>query len=127
VSQGVFTKWSIVYDVTNMKIYFKVFETPLIVGEQKIFTRRPGEADIKVLDVMSLSFDCNDFPKVLDLNSDYTGALNPYLTNYSTIVNKEIIAKTFTFFKGWGINIILSDDEIDYLARFPESFRCIDK
>ena len=36
VSQGLGTKWSIVYDITNMKIYFKVFETPTIVGEKKI-------------------------------------------------------------------------------------------
>lgn len=37
VSQGIGTKWSIVYDVANMRIYLKIFETPTIVGEQRSF------------------------------------------------------------------------------------------
>lgn len=41
VSQVLFTKWSIVYDGTNMRIYFKVFETPTIDGEKKIFIKQP--------------------------------------------------------------------------------------
>ena len=50
VSQGLGTKWSIVYDVTNMKIYFMIFETPTIVGEQKIFMKQPGQAEMKFVD-----------------------------------------------------------------------------
>ncbi len=51
VSQGVGTKWSIVYDVTNMRIYFKIFETPTIVGEQKIFMKQPGQAEMKFINL----------------------------------------------------------------------------
>jgi len=47
--------------------------------------------------------------------------------NYSTNINKEFISKAFTFFKGWGINIELKEIEIDYLAKYPESFKCVVK
>jgi hypothetical protein len=127
VSQGLFTKWSIVYDITNMKIYFKIFETPTIVGEQKIFLKQPGEAEIKVVDFKKINFSCTNSIKILDLNSDYKGLVNPYFKDYSTSINREIIAKTFAFFKGWGINISLKEEEIDSLAKFPESFSCAEK
>jgi len=127
VSQGVFTKWSIVYDVNNMRIYFKIFETPTIVGEQKIFLKQPGEAEIKMFDFKGLDFSCSNSGKVLDLNCNYNGLVNQYFVDYSTSINKQIIAKTFTFFKDWGINITLKNEEIDYLAKFPESFKCMEK
>lgn len=62
---------------------------------------------------------------MLDLNSYHDGAVDQYFADYSTSINKEFIAKTFTFFKGWGINVNLKDEELDYLAKYPESFQCI--
>jgi hypothetical protein len=50
MSQGLATKWSIVYDITNMRIHFKVFEIPTIDGERKIFFKQPGEAITKIVD-----------------------------------------------------------------------------
>ena len=125
VSQGLGTKWSIVYDVTNMRIYFKIFETPVIVGEQKIFLKQPGEVVMKYVDLNDFDFNCHNAPKVLDLDFNHAGVVNKYFVEYSTGINKEFIAKTFTFFKGWGINVDLKDEELDYLAKYPESFRCI--
>jgi len=125
VSQGLNTKWSIVYDVINMRIYFKIFETPTIVGEQKIFLKQPGQAVIKYVDFNSFDYNCHSSPKVLDLDFNHTGAVNQYFVEYSTRINKEFIAKTFTFFKGWGKNVDLKDEDLDYLAKYPESFKCI--
>jgi len=128
VSQGLGTKWSIVYDITNMKIYFQVFETPTIVGDNKIFLKQPPYEPItKVVDFKGLGFDCSDAAKVLDLDCNHEGAVNQYLVNYSTSINKEFISKAFTFFKGWGINIVLKDEEMEYLAKYPESFKCVVK
>jgi hypothetical protein len=45
--------------------------------------------------------------------------------SYSTVVNKEYISKAFTFFKNWGIPIDLKEEELEYLAKYPESFKCI--
>jgi len=125
VSQGLGTKWSIVYDITNMRIYFKIFETPTIVGERKIFVRKPGEALTKVVDFKGIDFNCSATAKVLDLDCNHEGLVNQYFMSYSTVVNKEYISKAFTFFKNWGIPIDLKEEELEYLAKYPESFKCI--
>jgi len=126
VNQGLDTKWSIVYDITNMKIYFKVFETPTIVGEKKIFLKQPPYNPItKVVDLKGMDFDCSNSAKVLDLDCNHEGAVNQYLVNYSTSMNKEFISKAFTFFKGWGGYIVLKDEEMEYLAKYPETFKCV--
>jgi hypothetical protein len=126
VSQGVNTKWSIVYDIHAMKFFIKVFETPTIVGERKIFLKRPGESKIKEADVKKFDFDCMKLSKVLDLEFDGEGTMNAQFVDYSTGINEKFIAKAFAFFKSWGIGIDLKDEEIRYLAKYPESFRCIE-
>jgi choloylglycine hydrolase len=125
VSQGVGTKWSIVYDITNMKIYFKIFETPTIVGEQKIFMKQPGQAELKFVDFKHFDFNCSKNVKVLNLNENSSDAVNNQFINYSTEINKEYITKAFTFFKDWGFNLNIGSEQIDYLAKYPESFTCI--
>lgn len=126
VSQVLFTKWSIVYDITNMRIYFKVFETPIIDGEKKIFMRQPPYDPItKVIDFKELDLNCSDTLKVFDINSNYDKIVNQHFIPYSTDINKEYIAKAFTFYKGWGLNIELKEDELSSLAEYPESFKCV--
>ncbi len=126
VSQVLFTKWSIVYDITNMRIYFKVFETPVIDGDKKIFMKQPPYDPItKVIDFNKLDFNCSDMVKVFDINSNYDKIVNQYFIPYSTAINKEFIDKAFTFYKGWGLNIELKDDELNSLAKYPETFKCV--
>lgn len=62
--------------------------------------------------------------KVLDLNCSYDKVVNQYFANYSMGINKDFISKAFTFYKGWGLNIDLKDEQLDYLAKYPESFKC---
>lgn len=127
VSQGVGTKWSIVYDITNMKIYFKIFETPTIVGEQKIFMKQPGQAEMKFVNFKYFDFNCSKNVKVLNLNENYSGAVDNQFINYSTEINKEYITNAFTFFNNWGFNLNLGSEQIEYLAKYPESFICKEK
>ncbi len=124
VSQGLFTKWSIVYDITAMKIYFKVFETPTIVGEQKIFVRTTGEAKLKIIDINSMDFSCAYPGKALDLDYDGEGEMNANMVNFNTELNHSFIVKAFTFFTGWGIPMGLSNADMRSLAAYPESFGC---
>jgi hypothetical protein len=126
VSQGLATKWSIVYDISNMRIYFKIFETPAIVGENKIFMKQPPyDPPTKVVDFQGLDFNCSGTAKVLDLDCQHEEVVNPYFVNYSTGINREFIDKAFTFYKGWGLNIELKEEELDFLARYPETFKCV--
>ena len=124
VSQGLFTKWSIVYDITNMQIYFKIYETPTIAGENKIFLKQPPyDPTVKMVYLSGFDFSGTSEARVLDLNDHNEYVVNPYFEKYSTAINKEFIAKAFSFYKGWGLPINLSNEEIDALSRYPESFR----
>jgi hypothetical protein len=124
VSQGVFTKWSIVYDIKRRTIYVKVFETPTIVGEKKIFLKKPGDAATKIVDMKHFNFDCPAPGRVLDLGSEHAGVVNPYFVDYSTEINRRIIFRTFSFFREWGLPVSVSDEDLSNLARYPESFVC---
>jgi choloylglycine hydrolase len=125
VSQGLFTKWSIVYDITEMKVYIKVFETPVIIGPNKIFRKTPGESKTKVIDLKDFKFDCSIPGKALDLELDKEGNVDQDFVNYTTELNKEFIVKAFTFYRDWNEGKGgLKEEEMDYLARYPESFSC---
>lgn len=125
VSQQLFTKWSIVYDIENMRIYFKIFETPVIDGEKKIFMKQPTYDPVtKVIDFRGFDFSCNGAAKVFDLNRDRFKEVNKYYVPYSTDINKEFISRAFTFDKEWGLNIDLKEDDLNSLAKYPETFKC---
>lgn len=126
VSQGLATKWSIVYDISNMWIYFKVFETPMIVGENKIFMKQPPyDPSTKIVEFKGLDFNCSKPAKVLDIDCSHDQVVNQYFVNYSTDINREFISKAFTFYRGWGLNIELKEEELESLAKYPESFKCV--
>jgi hypothetical protein len=93
--------------------------------KKKFLKQPPYDPITKVVDFKGLEFACSDAAKVLDLDCNHEGSVNQYLVNYSTSINKQFISKVFTFFKGLGINIELKETEINYLAEYPESFKCV--
>lgn len=127
VSQVPGTKWSIVYDISDMRIYFKIFETPTIIGAQKIFLQEPGQAEMKFVDFKNFDFDCSKDVKVLNLNEKFSGEVDNQFINYSSEINKKYITEAFTFFKNWGYDLNIGSEQIDYLAKYPESFVCMKK
>ena len=57
VSQGSFTKWSIVYDISNKKIYFKT----------------EANKEIKTVQFSAFDFTCLQPAKMLNMNQDING------------------------------------------------------
>jgi hypothetical protein len=124
VSQGVGTKWSIVYDVQNLRVHVKVFETPTLVGDRVIFLKKPGETKIKIVDIKGFDFNCLKPAKLIDLESSGEGVVNDRFKDYTTALNKESIAKAFKFLAKMKVFPPMPDETVDGLARYPESFRC---
>jgi penicillin V acylase-like amidase (Ntn superfamily) len=124
VAQGHATKWSIVYDIKNLKVYFKIFETPTLTDTQIIYLTDEGTAKTKIVDLKEFDFNCSSPSLVMDLEIDKEGLVNSCLTEYTTEINKKYISKTLDYFWRLGIPIHLSDVEINYLAKYPESFKC---
>src|SRR6187397_2192315 len=75
VAQGDFTKWSIVYNITNKTIQFK--------------TNRFKQ--IKTISFSAFDFNCPANAKVWDMNQKASGAVNNLFQNFNTDINKKIV------------------------------------
>ena len=75
VEQGSFTKWSIVYDITNKKIHFK--------------TNRFRQ--IKTVNFSFFDFNCTSTPKAWDMNQPGNGNIDKAFENFDNTINKRII------------------------------------
>jgi choloylglycine hydrolase len=71
VAQGNYTKWSIVYDITNKTIQFR--------------TNRFKQ--VKSVSFSSFDFDCSSTAKVWDMNQTGNGSINNLFENFSTTIN----------------------------------------
>jgi penicillin V acylase-like amidase (Ntn superfamily) len=77
VSQKEFTKWSIVYDLKNKKIYFKT----------------ANYQDIKSFTFKAFDFNCPSDTKALNMNQSLKGDVNKKFIRFSDKVNREILDK----------------------------------
>ena len=75
VSQGEWTRWSIVYDITNKKISFKSY----------------GFGNIKTVSFSSFDFSCNSSPKMLNINQNLTGEVSGSFKNFSIAEGRPIL------------------------------------
>jgi len=93
---------------------------------QILFLKAEGLAKTKIADLKEIDFTCSSPCLVMDLELDQEGLVNSYFQKYTTNINKEYISKAFDYFWRLGVPIHLSDEELNYLAKYPESFKCID-
>ena len=77
VAQGDYTKWSIVYDISNKKIFFRT---------QKF-------QQIRSVDFSSLDFSCNTTSKAIDMNEASEGNISHLFRNFSMDGNRKIVEK----------------------------------
>lgn len=99
------TQWSIVYDIRNLKIYFRTKESD----------------KIKNIEFEKTDFTCGTGTKAFDVNSDVEGSINTTLLDYSSSLNYDLIKYSFSntdFLKG------TSEETIKSLSVYPESFKC---
>jgi choloylglycine hydrolase len=105
VDQGSRTKWSIVYDLKKMRIYY----------------RTRSQNDRKWIDLNSLDFSCNSKTKVLDVNLAASGDIAKRFQEYSRKINFNLIRNAFSnthFLKD------ISSKKLIKLSEYPESFEC---
>jgi penicillin V acylase-like amidase (Ntn superfamily) len=79
VAQGNFTKWSIVYDITNRKIFFKTSINP----------------EIKSFGVNAFDYSCSSNALAFNINQKASGNINKLFTAYSNNVNYKMLKKAF--------------------------------
>jgi len=102
------TEWSIVYDMHNLKIYFRTFEN------QKI----------RFINLTKFDFSCKDPMKVLNIHTDLSGDVTNNFIDYTQKINRNLIENSFRkipFLRN------TPEDELDRISRYPESTICTDK
>ncbi|MBK9333309.1 MAG: linear amide C-N hydrolase [Ignavibacteria bacterium] len=108
VNQGEHTKWSIVYDIKNMEIYYRTLKN----------------REIKIVDFKTLSFDCNLPVMMTDINDGREGKINDHLKEYSYDKNRELIERSYSsvdFLKD------ITNEMKDLTAAFPDRYHCVNK
>ncbi|HKH62858.1 MAG TPA: linear amide C-N hydrolase [Flavitalea sp.] len=79
VSQGNFTKWSIVYDITELKIYF----------------RTNSHRDIKSVNFNAFDFGCTEPAMSSDINISAAGDIVKKFLPFSSALNLKTVQKSF--------------------------------
>jgi len=105
VAQGNFTKWSIVYDITNKTIHFK--------------TNRFKQ--IKTVSFSAFDFNCSANSKVWDMNQTANGTINNLFENFSPAINKRIVE---TATKESESNIFISQKNRERLWQYASGIKC---
>lgn len=105
VAQEGYTQWSIVYDVRNLIIHFRTQDSP----------------KIKNIDIVTLSFDCNVSPSMLDIHIGKEGNVNSSLLPYSHTVNRKLIEDSYN-----GVEFLraVPQTDRDRLSEYPDILEC---
>lgn len=105
VAQGNYTKWSIVYDITNKTIQFK--------------TNRFKQ--IKTVSFSSFDFNCSSISKVWDMNQAGSGKVEALFENFTTDINKRIVE---TAAKESEDNVYISPQNRERLWQYVSGIKC---
>jgi penicillin V acylase-like amidase (Ntn superfamily) len=105
VSQGSFTKWSIVYDIKNKQIHFKT----------------EGHADVKTVSFSDLDFSCKASARSFILNQDIKGNIRAKLVDFTSSINEKSLRNAFKESAG---RITVSENEIMELINYANQVAC---
>jgi choloylglycine hydrolase len=99
------TKWSIVYDIANKKIWF----------------RTTGFAEIKELSFSSLDLNCKTLSKAGELNQHFAGDISSRLINFTDLFNRKIVEKSFADSRQ---QFTVTDENLKKIWQYPGLISC---
>lgn len=99
------TQWSIVYDMQNLRVYFRTLTNQ----------------EIRYIDFKSFDLSCATPVKVLDINADLSGDVTYSFIDYTKQINRSLISNAFK--KTYHL-MFVPEDVIDSRSRYPESTIC---
>jgi choloylglycine hydrolase len=105
VSQGNFTQWSIIYDITNKKVYFKT----------------QGYQQLKSFSFKDFDFSCTSNALAFNMNQNIKGEVNKQFITYSNDTNKRLVKQAFAQSKA---KITIDNNIQDAMIDLAASFKC---
>jgi len=104
VTQGDKTKWSIVYDIKNLQVFFHTFSNP----------------KTRSIDLKKVDFSCKTPVKMVEINGG-SGDISNSFHDYTLQANRQLIGNAFgktDFLKN------IPAQTIDVIAAYPDSAKC---
>lgn len=104
VTQGDKTKWSIVYDINNLKIFFQTSSNP----------------KVRSIDLKTADFSCKTSVKMIDIDAGSSNINNSF-QDYTLQANRKLIGDAFRktdFLKNIPAQVV------DSIAAYPDSAKC---
>lgn len=105
VSQGDYTKWSIVYDITKKEIRFKT----------------ESNKDIKLVRLNAFDFSCTVRPKMFNMNQQAEGDVTGRFVEFNKEMQETVLAKAVTESSS---NVSISEKEKQDLLNYPAGIHC---
>jgi hypothetical protein len=106
------TRWSSVFDITNMIIHFK----------------NKKHNEIMTIDFKDFSFENTSKSKILDIQSCSANNILKQFIDYSTELNRKYTFECFNFMISSNfIPVKIPKEVIERQARYPETIKSVDK
>lgn len=102
------TAWSIVYDVQDMKLFFKTFEN----------------RNIRAVEFDRFDFTCSLPALVLDMGRDLSGDTSDKFVEYTPAINEELVTSTIAAYNRAGFLTEIPEMAVQIIVSYPESLRC---
>jgi choloylglycine hydrolase len=106
VAQGSHTKWSIVYDISNKKIYFKTL----------------GYSQVKNVSFSAFDFSCAAVSKAWDMNQSAEGDVAKLFQDFSLDLNSRMVNRSFDESIS---EFTVSDENRKAHWQYPGSISCL--
>jgi len=105
VAQGSYTKWSIVYDISNKQVWF----------------RTEKYSQLRSISFSSFDFSCTVSSKLINMNGREEGDISKLFTNFSDAKNKLIFEQTL---KQSSPQIVLTRAQKEATLAYPATILC---
>jgi len=105
VAQGSYTKWSIVYDISNKKIWFKTEKYK----------------QLRSVNFSTFNFSCRFSSKQINMNGSEQGDISGLFQDFSNATNSLILAQTLEQSRP---QIVISKDQKDATLAYPATISC---
>jgi choloylglycine hydrolase len=102
------TAWSVVYDITNLRIYYKTSSSP----------------EIKEVSFNKFNFDSRSPMMLIEINILKKGDISDLFEKYTLDKNRHLVTKVI---KNWRENkfaLNITDEEVEKLIQYPETMKC---
>jgi len=105
VSQGSFTKWSIVYDIQGLTIYFRTF----------------SNSKIRQIALQDFDFSCKSPVLVLGINNDVAGDAAESFVEYKQEHNRLLAENIF---RSVSLDQVVREDVLRWIVAYPDEISC---